>query len=151
MGRWDFLEGVTPVTAADAIVTGMARVIADELSRWPPRLDFTDEASSRKFAPLYAPGAPPASEPAVREGFRLARWELAHELAAIDDHLRNDGVARAARTPHERLAVELLWKLLPELLYELAERTENRLTRRHLIATLDLAEKRLYPSQLPLH
>lgn len=144
MSRWDFLEGVRPVAAADVIVTEMAKVIAEEITRWPPRVEWTDAASAAKFAPLYKPGTPSPGEAAVREGFRLARWELLHELDAIDYHLRNDQNALGARSVHDRLAVELLWKLLPELLYELTERTENRLKRAHLMACLEQAERRLW-------
>jgi hypothetical protein len=133
MGRWDFLEGAKPITTADAIVIEMARVIADELRAWPPRLEFTDPSAAARFAPLFDPDAPRPSDDALRAGFRLARWELTHDVDAVTHSLRND------RLP---LAAELLHRLLPEILYELAERTENRLSRKHLVACLDLAERR---------
>lgn len=144
MGRWDFLEGVRPQTAADAVAAEAAKVLADELRRWPPAaVEWTDSATRERFAPLYAEGAPRPAQGAYTEAFRLARWELEHDVEAIDFYQRNDHAARALATAHDRLALELLWKLLTEWMYELAERTENRLKRRHLLACLDEAERRL--------
>jgi hypothetical protein len=149
VSRWEFLEGVKPVTPADTIVVEMAKVIAREIEGWPPQIEWVEASSGARFAPLYAPRAARPSDAAIREGFRLARWELLHELEAIDFYLRNDQAAQVARTRIDRLGLELLWKLLPEMLYELAERTENRLKRKHLVACLDLAERRLFPDALP--
>lgn len=143
-GRWDFLEGLRLKTAADVLVEEVARILVDELTRrWPPQVEWTDADAAARFAPLYEPGAPRPSTAALREGLRLARWEIEREVEAIDFYLRNDHAGRVVATPQDRLALELVWKLVTEWLYELRERTENRLTRRHLVACLDEVERRL--------
>ena len=145
--RWDFLEGVTAVEAAEAVAGEYAKVLVEELRAWPLRVEWSDPALARRFAPLYAAGellSPrQPSEAAVREGFRLARWDLLHEQAAIDDYLRNDHGGRACPDAYDRLSLELVWRWLVEALLELGERTEGRLKRRHLLDCLDRAERML--------
>jgi hypothetical protein len=143
--RWEFLEGVKAVEAADAVAAEFAKVLADELRAWPPRIEWTDPAHAARFAPLYASGEllgpRQPSRDAVREGFRLARWDLRHEQEEIDYYFDNDHGARACPDRYDRLALELVWRWLVEALLELSDRTGGRLKRRHLLDCLDRAER----------
>ncbi|MEZ4368960.1 MAG: hypothetical protein R2939_22170 [Kofleriaceae bacterium] len=141
-GRWDWLEGVRPESALDALAREAGRAIADELAAWPPRLAWTDARSAARFQPVLAPGAPPPSVAARTLGFRLARWDLGRQQDALDHALRT-GVLAQVGTPDDALAAELVWRWLTEWLLELAERVAARLTRAHLVAALDHAEGRL--------
>lgn len=142
-GRWEFLEGVRAIGAAEAIARELAKQLAEELRGWPPAVELGDEPQARKFAPLFASGARRPSAAALREGFRLARWEMQHDLEAIDYYLRNDHAGRAAPDPYDRLALEFVWRYLTEALLVVREATEGRVKRRDLLVALDLAERYL--------
>ena len=136
--RWDFLDGVKAIDAAEAVAAEFAKVVVEELRAWPPRVEWTDPAQARRFAALYAPGElllRRPSDEALRAAFRLARWDLLRHTEAIEDFFRHD------RGPAgERLAVELAWRWLVEATLELSERTSGRVARRHLVGCLDRAE-----------
>jgi hypothetical protein len=125
--RWAWLEGIRPQALEDAIASEMAKVIASELGNWlaggAPQVELTDP----RLASLFA--QPPSSID-LREGFTLARFELHHDLDALR-------LARPSPT------ADLVRLYLTETLYTLSERTQHRLKRRHLIASLDQAEKLL--------
>ena len=147
--RWEFLEGVKVVEAAEAVAVELAKVLVEELRAWPPRVEWTDPDQAARFAPLYSPGQlllPRPSVSALREGFRLARWDLERQQAAIDDYWRNDRARQVCPDDRDRLALELVWRWLVEAALELAERTEGRVKRRHLIECLDRAERLLLAS-----
>jgi hypothetical protein len=141
--RWAWLEGVRPISAAEAIARELAKLLRDELASWPPRLDLESEAGGQKFAPLYAPGAPRPSRAALAEGFRLARWDLAREHEAIAHYLRNGLLERAVAGPPDALAAELVWRYVLEACLETIERTDGRVRRAHLLPALDDAYRAL--------
>lgn len=142
-GRWDWLEGIRPQSAAEVVMAEMAKVVAGALSHWPPRVEWTDEAAAARFAPLYAPGAVRPGFLALREGLRLAMLEMDRDVAAIDFFLRNDHAGRVCASAEERLALELTWRLCTEWMLELGERTEGRIKRPLLRRCLELVEQRL--------
>jgi hypothetical protein len=133
VGRWDFLEGVKAVGGPEAVALELAKVLAEELRAWPLRLEWTDPTQAVRFAAVLADRP---TESALRDGFRLARWDLLHETDAIDQHVKSVGLAPA---------VELVWRWLVEATLELAEKTEGRVKRTHLVACLDRAERLLLP------
>jgi hypothetical protein len=135
-GRWEFLEGVRAMTAAEAIVHEAAKLLAGELARWPPRVEWTDATAAARYAPLYADAAPRPTDLAVREGMRLARWEMERDVQAIDFYMRNDLAAKVTTTAHDRLALDLVWRYLTEAMLALQELCGGRLKRAHLIDCL---------------
>jgi hypothetical protein len=142
MGRWDFVEELRLLSTAEAIAGELAKQLAGDLERWPPEVEWSDERERARFAPLYALGAARPSRIAFAEGFRLARWELEHEVEAIDDYWRN-GRDAVAGGDLDRLAVRLLWRYLTEAALTVAEATQGRVKRRHLLDCLEQAERRV--------
>ncbi len=122
--RWAWLEGLRPQALEDAIAAEAAKMIASELRAWPPKIEWTDPALAARFAPVLAT---PPSTADLHEGFALARLELQHDLDAL-------------RFARPSLAIDLIRLYLTETLYALAERTQNRLKRRHLLLALDRAQ-----------
>jgi hypothetical protein len=126
-GRWAWLEALRPQALEEVIASEMAKVIASELRDWPPQIEWTDAASSTRFAAVL--DTPPSAAD-LREGFALARLELQHDLDAL-------------RFARPSLATDLVRLYLTETLYSLAERTHNRIKRHHLRIALDRAEQLL--------
>jgi hypothetical protein len=139
----DWMELVRTVTAEEVIITEIAKAIADELSRWPPQLEWTDDLARERFAMLYDFDGPRPDPAALTEGFRLARWDLARQTDEMNYYLRNDHMGRAVTDETQRLIAQLVWRYLTELLLDVAERLEGRLRRPQLLLCLDEAEKRL--------
>ena len=136
--RWEWLEGVRKIGAAKAIGEELGRLIAEELRGWPVRVEWEDDRKRDKFAPLYAPEAPPPSHGAMLDGLRLARLELQREPDAIGAFLRGDGEAASA---HDALARELVWQWAYEAALVVLEHTTGRVRRSDLVAGLDLAAR----------
>ena len=141
--RWSWLEGVRPTSLEDTLVHEAARVMADELFDWPPRIDWDDARMQAELAPLFAPAARGPSLAAIDVGFRFARWELERRYDAIDHAARNDTINRELDDARDRLMARFLWHWVPEWLFQLKERTGPRIARTHLLAALEQAEARL--------
>lgn len=137
-GRWDWLEGVRRIGAAQAIGEELGKLLSLELRHWPPRVEWEDEPRRRKFAALYEEGASPPSHAAVLEGLKLARLDVAREPETIAAFLRNDG---AAATTADALARELVWQFAYEAALVVLERTEGRVRRSDIVNGLKLAER----------
>jgi hypothetical protein len=132
MGRWDFLYEQKPRPAVEVLLDEAARVIADDLARWPPPL----EAADPSLAPLLAGDRP---HPDVfRQAFALARLDLRHEYEELE---RREAESRLA--PEEIETARFLWRYLAERVFDLNEAVQSRLTRRHLVELLDRVERRL--------
>ncbi len=84
MDRWAWLEGLKPESAISVAVKHMARLIADELLLWPPRVAPTESYFQSRFVEILEPGAARPSRRAFEEAITCARWELAREFEAID-------------------------------------------------------------------
>lgn len=137
-GRWEWLEGVRRIGAAQAIGEELGKLLSVELRSWPPRVEWEDAARQRKFAVLYADGAPPPSHAAVLEGLRLARLDVAREPETIAAFLRGDG---ASASVGDALARELVWQFAYEAALVVLERTEGRVRRSDIVNGLKLAER----------
>lgn len=136
MSRWDWLEGVRAQTPVEWAVGHMAGILLQELSSWPPEVDWVDSRARARYQKLFAPGAPPPSQPAIEHAIMRAGWDLAHDDEALEHYRRNHLLEQACPDPHDRLASELVQTYLTEALLELIERTENRIKRRDAIACL---------------
>ncbi len=127
----------------DALAHEAARVLADELFDWPPRIEWDDPRMEAEHAQLFMPAARGPSLAAIEVGFRLARWELERRYDAIDHAARNDVLGRELDSERDRLMARFLWSWVPEWLLELKERAGPRITRTHLLAVVEQAEARL--------
>jgi hypothetical protein len=144
MARWDRLLDLKPVPLAEQLLEEASRLLAQELSAWPPSIDSwespTDEA---RFGPLLAQGAP-APEPAVfAAAFHVARLELSRELEAIDDYHRNErwrAFAAPGRAVDQLLFLE---RYLTEQMLAIGEATNGRIKRAQLVDLLARAERKL--------
>ncbi len=130
MSRWDWLEGAKARALPEVIAEELGKVIAAELARWPPDVEWIDENARARLAHL-------ADRPAAdtwRAGFQLARWELTRESAAAEAWRRGAG-------GDERRAAELIALVVTEAMFDVIERTAGRVKRRHLGHTIDVAER----------
>ncbi|HET9449280.1 MAG TPA: hypothetical protein VFO83_00270 [Aggregicoccus sp.] len=142
--RWDHLFEARPVPLVDHLLEEVARLLATDLSRWPPPVQEVDAlTTSAAFAELLA-GEHPRPAPAVyTEALKLARLDLRRELDAYDEYMRNQRYLEQGLAPADRPALLLLERWLVEQLLALAEATEGRLKRPQLLRCLDLVEHRL--------
>lgn len=144
--RWEWMEGLTAETPAEALGRHVAKMLADELEGWPPEVDFSDEGQRARFAPLFAAGAPRPAFTAIEAGVERLKLELARDFEALDHDARNHGLEKACPAPLEQLAAQFAWTYLSESFAELFERTESRFKRRHALASLELLIARLRAS-----
>jgi hypothetical protein len=135
--RWNWLEGLKPESAVEVGVKYVARMIADELSDWPPRIVLGDDVAGRRYEELVAPGAKRPSLTAFREAVRRVRWELERDFEAIDHYERNHRLADACPDARDRMGSELMRHFILESFFELIERTDNRVKRADVLVGLE--------------
>ena len=140
MSRWDYLEGVKAETPTKVAVRELGRILVEELSAWPPEVDWLDASMRKRFACLYVPFTAPPSESVVVESLRRVRWELTRDFEAIDHYERNHHLEKACPGKNDRAARDLIANYLYEALLQLIERTENRVKRSELVDGLPLLE-----------
>jgi hypothetical protein len=135
--RWEWLEGVRPQTPVEWAVTQMAKVLLKELSNWPPDIDWTDSGAEGRYGDLFAADASPPSHAALDQAITRAGWELARNHEALEHYQRNHLLEQACPESYDRLASAFIETYLTEALFELIERTENRVKRRDAMSCLD--------------
>jgi hypothetical protein len=145
--RWELLLEQQPVPLIDHLVEELSKLLANELSRWPPDIAELDVASGASFAPLLEEGYPRPAKAAYAEAFRLARFELEHDLDAYDDYMRNQRWAEHGLPPGAKQELLFLSRWLTEQMFALGEVTQGRVKRRHMREILDRAERRLLAPQ----
>ncbi|MBI3183405.1 MAG: hypothetical protein HYZ28_14805 [Myxococcales bacterium] len=139
--RWESLLDRKPVPLVEHLLEEVAKLVAADLERWPLPLTELDLSTGRQFEPLLAPGSARPGEAVFREAFRLARWELSHQAEAYDDYMRNRRWAEQGIPPNEKQALLLASRWLVEQLLSLAEATEGRVKRGHLLDCLERIER----------
>jgi hypothetical protein len=102
--RWDRLLDQKPVPLLDHLVDEAARLLGQELRRWPLAIEELDPATGSGLGPLLEAGSRRPSAPVFREALRLARWDLERDHAAYDDYVRNRYLERASRRRTDRLS-----------------------------------------------
>lgn len=137
-GRWEWLEGVRKIDAAQAIGEELGRLLVGELRAWPPQIEWEDAGKRARFAPLYAPDARAPSQRALLDGLHLARLELERDPDAVGAFLREAGAGAA---PHDALARELVWQWAYEAALVVLEEAHGRVRRKDLIGGLELAAR----------
>jgi len=141
--RWDLVLERKPIPLLDHLVEEVARLLAADLAGWPPPVEDLDPSGGASFAPLLEPGFPRPDDRAFDEAFRLARWELEHDLEAYDDYMKHRRWEEHGLPAESRTVLLFLSRWLHEQLTGLAEATQNRVKRRHLGSILDRAQSLL--------
>jgi hypothetical protein len=136
--RWEQVLEKKPIPIIDHLVDEMAKLFATELSKWPLEVSELELGpESKPWARFLLPDAPPPSPVAWREAFRLAQWDLASELEAYDDYMRNQRWSEAGLDPEARGLLLFLSRYVTEQLLALGEATEGRIDRKKKLAVLD--------------
>lgn len=135
--RWEWLEGIRPQTPVKWAVTQMAKILLEELSSWPPEIDWTDAGAEGRYGELFAAGAPAPSDAAFEQAITRAGWELTRDYDALEHYRRNNLLEQACPSSYDRLASAFIETYLTEAFFELFERTESRVKRRDALACLD--------------
>jgi len=149
-GRWDFLYEVRPVPLQEHLVEELGRLVAEDLSRWPPALEsFAFPEEGARFAPLLESGTPRPDAAAFRAAFLLARLELEREIARIDDYMRNERWRPGVSPGASYDAMILISRYLTEQMLCVLERTGGRVLRAQLVEALRRAERRLFAGAPP--
>jgi hypothetical protein len=76
-----------------------------------------------------------------REAFVLTRFDLGRELLASDDYLRNQRWMATGLGAKDKAMLLFLSRFMAEQLLGLAEATEGRVSRSHLLDVLDRTER----------
>ncbi|MBN1203937.1 MAG: hypothetical protein JXB05_03300 [Myxococcaceae bacterium] len=147
--RWDHLFEAKPVPLIDHLLEEVSKLLAKDLSRWPPPVQEIDLDMGGTFAPLFLEPPPRPSQAVYDEALRLSRWELAREFDAYDDYMRNKRYLERGLAPTDRLPLLFLTRWLVEQLLGLGEATEGRVKRPHMSQVLDKLEARMRLVQPP--
>jgi len=143
MDRWEWLEGIKAESATSVAVKHLAKIVADELLEWPPRVEVTQEQFRSKFVDILSPGTARPTRRAFEEAIRRARWELARDFDAIDFYERNGHLAKAIPDARDRLASEFIQHYILEAFFVLMEKTDYRVKRPDIKRGLDWVERRI--------
>jgi hypothetical protein len=145
--RWDHLLDRKALTLVDALMTEIAKQLAEELlGGWPPPVESLDAQTGAEFAAVLAPGAPRPPSAVLLEAVRLARWDLLREHDAFDDYVRNQRWRERNLDDGLRPAILFVARWLVEQTLSLGDATEGRVKRKDLVVAIDRLEKRLLPS-----
>jgi hypothetical protein len=147
--RWDYLFEAKPVPVRDHLVDEVAKLLAKDLSKWPPPVQEIDLDVGGTFAPLFLEPTPRPSQAVYEEALRLSHWELAREFDAYDDYMRNKRYLERGLAPTDRLLLLFLNRWLVEQMLGLGEATEGRVKRPMMHQVLDKLQARLHLGQTP--
>ena len=152
MSRWDHLFELKPKPLAVHVVEEVARLIAQDLSQWPPPVvEWSTEADRRKYSALFSANAVRPGPETLREAFKLARWEMQRDVQAIDDYMTEERWRTAGVSDDDFLALLFLHQWLVEQMLALSEATEGRVRRPQLESCLVLAERSLAEGERQRH
>lgn len=150
--RWHHILDTQPIPVVDHLVAELGKLFAKELARWPPSLDALDEgegagagAQLRRILEEHPAKPDPR---AFREAFRLANFDVARDLGAYDDYVRNRRWLEAGLAPGDKELVLFLARLVTEHLWGLAEHTTGHLSRVQLGEVLRQTERRFFDGEL---
>ncbi len=135
--KWDAVLESKPVPLTEHLISECAKLFARELATWPPPVTEVTGAA----AALLASEPPRPSAVVMREAFRLARWELARELDAYDDYVRNQRWLELGLAAADKPMLLFMSRFIEEQLLALGEATEGRVNRKAMLRVLDLTER----------
>jgi hypothetical protein len=148
--RWDYLFETKPVPLMEHFLEEVAKLLAKDLQQWPPPVQEIDLDVGGQFAPLFTEPPPRPVHAVYDEALRLSRWELARELDAYDDYMRNKRYLERGLAPTDRLSLLFLNRWLTDHMLGLGEATEGRVNRRLMLQCLERLEARLRLVQPPM-
>lgn len=133
MSRWERLLDQKPVSLLDHLIVEAGKLIARDFVRWPLELEpAPGSAQARALAQEQVP-----TLTVYREALRLATWDVAAELDAYDDYMRNRRYLALGLTEEVRPTLLLLSRWLLEQLSVLGEHTHGRVNRARKLDCLD--------------
>ncbi len=136
--KWDLILSSKPVPILTHLLEEVAKLFANELLVWPPRLEDASEVAVLRDEPPR----PPAQ--LYREAFVLTRFDLGREHDAYDDYLRNQRWLTPGLSAKDKPMLLFLTRLMAEQLMGFAEATEGRVKRHHLIDVLADTERHFF-------
>ena len=139
--KWDLILDQKPIPLLTHLLEEVAKIFAKDLAVWPPNVEDFDLATGRKLVDLLAESPLPPDPRLYREAFVLTRFDLGRELEASDDYLRNHRWMATGLGAKDRGMLLFLARFMAEQLLGLAEATEGRVTRPHLLDVLDRVER----------
>jgi hypothetical protein len=141
--RWDFVYDRKPVALEEHLLDEAAKVIAAELSSWPPPVsEWNLPGDEARFSRLLEPGSRRPDPRAFTAAFHLARLELSREVLQIDGFMRNERWREFTDAGDGYEGMILISRYLTEQMLALGEATEGRLERAKLVSCLTQTERR---------
>lgn len=139
--KWDLVLEQKPIPLLTHLLEEVAKIFAADLGTWPPHVEDFDPQTGGKLADLLAEAPLPPSPQLYREAFVLTRFDLSRELEASADYLRNQRWLKTGLGAKDKGMLLFLSRFMAEQLLGLAEATEGRVTRPHLLDVLDRTER----------
>lgn len=135
--RWEAVLDSKPVPLSEHLLVECSKLFAKDLSTWPPPVEELSGADARLLA-----GEPPPPGPGLmREAFKLARWDLEHDLDAYDEYMRNQRWLETGLAAGDKALLLFMSRFIQEQLHGLSEATRGRVNRRAMLRVLDLTER----------
>jgi len=139
--RWERILDQAPVPLQQHLLDEAARLLLEELGRWPLQIQEIDALTGAGIAELVAPDAPRPSSAVFPAALRLVRWELEREHDAYDDYMRNRRYQEAGIPDRERPMLLFVSRWILEQLDELSDATEGRVDRRALLGLVERLDR----------
>ena len=141
--RWERILEQKPVRMQEYLLSEAARLLLDELGRWPLPVEEIDPRAGARMVELLGPDSPRPSQAVYPAALRLVRWELDREHEAYDEYMRNRRYQEAGIPEGERPALLLVSQWVLEQLFSLSDATGGRVDRRALLDLVDRLERGL--------
>ena len=144
--KWDRLLDQRPKPLTTHLLDEVAKLLSKDLAKFPPPIEGFESASAEaRFRPLFDEPTRP-SDDVFRVAFHLARLEIAREIEAVDDYMRNSRYKSLAPSPRDYLAMLFLSRWLTEQMLGLREAVQTRVPREKLVECLSNVERQLLGS-----
>jgi hypothetical protein len=142
MGRWDFLEDRKPQELKDYVLDQVADKLTEELRAFPPQVEWTDEASRRRYQEVTERTTAPELD-TLRVACELARRDLLRDHELIDRYWRSGSYRELLPTDLEERTAQFVTRWLVDAALEFQERAQGKFNRRDLVALVERIEDRL--------
>lgn len=141
--KWDLILDSRPKPVLTHLLDEVAKLFAADLLAWPPKVEDPQGVA----ALADAPGRPPPL--LYRAAFQLTRFDLAREVEAADDYLRNHRWLAEGLSAKDKPMLLFLSRFMAEQLLGFAEATEGRVKRHHLLDVLADTERHFFKGLTP--
>ncbi len=136
--RWDLVLDHKPVPVLDHLLKEVAKLFATDLLVWPPKVEEAQGVAALAEHPLRPTAL------LYRGAFVLTRLDLAREVDAYDDYLRNQRWLGEGLSAKDKPMLLFLTRFMTEQLLGFAEATEGRVKRHHLLEVLADTERHFF-------